>query len=189
MALLVLVSCASTATEPEMATSSCYRRGNLSLPHCLTTDLYTTYTIPGRTRILGAGSDTTTAAGAGVWGVHSNLNCFTNTAQGYNGGSTIRPEPWSRSTPLASCQAACVADTACDAIVVTNPSPPKPPGPGPRPASANASALQSRVAAAIAAGVRSVELPGGEYDFGSTNFDIVGATDLALLAPQRLSLR
>lgn len=60
----------------------------------------------------------------------------------------------------------------------------------PPPASpdAKAKALQQQVASAIASGASRLSLPGGAYHFGSTNFQIEGAEDLALLAPEPLQL-
>jgi hypothetical protein len=65
---------------------------------------------------------------------------------------------------------------------------PSPPLPSPpRPDSA-AQALQRRIAAAISSGARKLVVAGGVYHFGATNFEIEGAADLDLLAPEPVHL-
>ena len=53
---------------------------------------------------------------------------------------------------------------------------------------AAAKALQQKVNAAIRCGARTVELPGGVAHFGTTNLQIEGAHNLALLVPKPLDL-
>ena len=53
---------------------------------------------------------------------------------------------------------------------------------------AAAAALQRNVTAAIARGVRALLIPGGNYYFHDSNFDVFGARGLALLAPEPVSL-
>lgn len=51
-----------------------------------------------------------------------------------------------------------------------------------------ANELQEKVDAAIASGAPTLTIPGGAYHFGETNFQIVGARNLALLAPEPITL-
>eukprot|EP01047_Picozoa_sp_COSAG01_P071121 COSAG01_NODE_10957_length_2039_cov_4.858763_1_plen_409_part_00 len=175
-ALLLLVYAGAAPTAPSAA---CYRRANVTLADCAITTpstkggWYTTWTRPP-------------PGSSGPWGEHVGLNCFTNKAQGWKGGTTIPPEPFSRSIALAACQSACLADPHCSAVVMPTQAP-RPPPPTPTP-DGKAKALQQHIAAAIASGAHSLTIAGGTYHFGTANLEIEGATALFLLSPQPVQL-
>jgi hypothetical protein len=174
-ALLLLVYAGAAPTAPSAV---CYRRANVTLADCAITTpstkggWYTTWTRP--------------PPGSGHWGEHVGLNCFTNKAQGWKGGTTIPPEPFSRSIALVACQSACLADPLCSAVVMPTQAPRPPPTP-PTP-DGKAKALQQHIAAAIASGAHSLTIAGGTYHFGTANLEIEGATALFLLSPQPVQL-
>ena len=174
--LLPQTSGSSSAATAPPSPSRCYRRAAVNISECAKTTptstggWYTTYTRPTH--------------GGQAWVQHVGLNCFTNKAQGYMGGATILPEPYSRSIALPGCEAACLADLNCSAIVVPTDAP-VPPSSTP---DAVSIALQKQVNAAIASAAQSIRLPGGTFHFGETNFQILGARNLALLAPRRITL-
>eukprot|EP01050_Picozoa_sp_SAG11_P017666 SAG11_NODE_2571_length_3211_cov_4.163239_3_plen_329_part_00 len=200
---VLLATSAAVSTSAAVLTNSgtpCFRRTNVTLAACARTmpttegGWYTTWTVTrprARPVVIEAHESdilhASPTASSASWVEHVGLNCFTNHAQGWKGGTSIPPEPFSRNITLMGCQEACLADALCTAIVVPTPHAQRPPHP-PLSPDAKAKGLQKRVKLAIANGARSLVVPGGAYHFGSTNFQIEGAENLALLAPEPLDL-
>eukprot|EP01047_Picozoa_sp_COSAG01_P065956 COSAG01_NODE_9010_length_2583_cov_3.615539_1_plen_584_part_00 len=125
------------AAQNDSAVVCCFRRGHVNLSHCSHQAWWTVYTLRLPPPLLlsddAAPSTPSTSPSSrpaspaieGAWTEHTGVNC---------GGPRVHgPDPFSGSTSLADCKAACLSDPECHAIVVPTPGIPNPKPPAPCP--------------------------------------------------------